>query len=148
MMLAHAPAQSLARVSGPWDVYALLWPEASRLRVERAWAMVLGAREELLERAVIGRGSAYEVDVDLGRLYEKADRARSRYLVVSHNHITGDARPSSEDGRLTHAAWDGARRRGLVLLDHVIVADGQFYSFAANRWKGGQYYVNQGANTW
>lgn len=134
-------ARAFGQILGPWDVYRLLWPVASRLSNERAWSVVLDFHQWLLGYETIGIGERTHVDFNLVRLYRPAQIADSRYLTLVHNHVTGDAQPSEDDRKLTYEAWEGARRSGLMLVDHVILAENQFYSFAARRWRGDLYHV-------
>ena len=51
-------------------------------------------------------------------------------MVLCHNHPSGNLRPSREDDRLTESLRQAAVTVNLRLLDHVIVTDGKYYSYA------------------
>ena len=52
-------------------------------------------------------------------------------LVIAHNHPSGDVEPSSEDVEFTHRLQKACEILGIRLLDHVIVANGDFTSLKA-----------------
>ena len=55
---------------------------------------------------------------------------RAVSMVLCHNHPSGNLRPSREDDRLTESLRQAAVTVNLRLLDHVIVTDGKYYSYA------------------
>ena len=51
-------------------------------------------------------------------------------LVLVHNHPSGSIRPSREDDRLTKELNTACQLMNIRIVDHVIVTDGSFYSYA------------------
>jgi DNA repair protein RadC len=51
-------------------------------------------------------------------------------LVFVHNHPSGDPAPSSEDRKLTRDLVWAARLLGIQVLDHIIIGNNRYYSFA------------------
>ena len=51
-------------------------------------------------------------------------------MILCHNHPTGVAQPSADDDHLTQKLKRAAETLDLRLLDHVIVADAGYYSYA------------------
>jgi DNA repair protein RadC len=56
--------------------------------------------------------------------------------ICAHNHPSGDPTPSPEDRVLTSRLRQGADLLGVSLLDHLILTDEGFYSFADQGWPG------------
>ena len=56
--------------------------------------------------------------------------------ICAHNHPSGDPIPSPEDRVLTSRLRQGADLLGITLLDHLILTDEGFYSFADQGWPG------------
>ena len=54
-------------------------------------------------------------------------------LVLVHNHPSGDPLPSRADIERTAALREAAHAVGVLLLDHVIVSDGGYFSFAEEK---------------
>ena len=51
-------------------------------------------------------------------------------VITIHNHPSGDPTPSREDERLTHDLKEACKTMDIVLLDHLIVGDHEYFSFA------------------
>jgi DNA repair protein RadC len=51
-------------------------------------------------------------------------------LTLIHNHPSGNARPSGDDDRITHKLKTACDAMRLYLIDHLIVTDGNYYSYA------------------
>ena len=51
-------------------------------------------------------------------------------VILSHNHPSGNTPPSLSGDRLTHKLYKAAKLMDISLLDHVIVCDGSYYSYA------------------
>jgi DNA repair protein RadC len=56
--------------------------------------------------------------------------------ICVHNHPSGDPAPSPEDRVLTSRLRQGANLLGITLLDHLILTDERYYSFADQGWPG------------
>jgi DNA repair protein RadC len=51
-------------------------------------------------------------------------------IVLCHNHPSGNRFPSEADIRLTRTILEGARLLDIKVLDHIIIAGSDFYSFS------------------
>jgi DNA repair protein RadC len=51
-------------------------------------------------------------------------------IVVAHNHPSGDPTPSQEDRAVTERLRQAGELLGIGLLDHVVIGDRRYYSFA------------------
>ena len=56
--------------------------------------------------------------------------ASSCLQVATHNHPSGDPSPSKEDRVVTKRLVEGGKLLGIQVLDHIIVGEGRYYSFA------------------
>ncbi|WP_126993109.1 RadC family protein [Thermosipho globiformans] len=65
-------------------------------------------------------------------IYREAIKNSASYVVVVHNHPSGDVRPSKEDREVTLKIKKAGEIIGIKLLDHVIIGNG-FYSFKHNK---------------
>jgi DNA repair protein RadC len=55
--------------------------------------------------------------------------AHAAAIIVGHNHPSGDPTPSGDDISLTARLARAGEILGIKVIDHVIVADGRYYSF-------------------
>jgi DNA repair protein RadC len=52
------------------------------------------------------------------------------HVALAHNHPSGDPTPSPEDRALTRRLKDGGDLLGVTVLDHVVLGEDKYYSFA------------------
>lgn len=53
-------------------------------------------------------------------------------MILSHNHPSGDPTPSNEDLNITRRLEDVGKLLGIQILDHIIIGNGDYYSFREN----------------
>jgi len=100
--------------------------------IEKSWVLLLNQNARLLRRVELSRGGRTETAVDVRVVLKYALLADATCIVLVHNHPSGNCQPSREDTRLTQRMLDAAHAVNIRLLDHVIVTDGDYYSFAEN----------------
>jgi len=90
---------------------------------------------QLLEDGVerIEEGTIAETTVYPRKVMESALRKHAAHIVVAHNHPTGDVTPSEHDKHLTRALQLAGQPLGIKVIDHVIVAAKETYSFRRAR---------------
>lgn len=79
---------------------------------------------------IIGEGTVDTVGVSPRRIVDLAVRVGATSVVLAHNHPKGFAIPSNKDVSMTKTLYQTLIAVGITLLDHVIVAQGDYYSMA------------------
>ncbi len=74
-------------------------------------------------------GTVNEVFIYPREIIKNAIMFDSRAIIISHNHPSGRASPSADDINLTRSIANATEMVGIKLLDHIIVAEEQCYSF-------------------
>jgi DNA repair protein RadC len=100
-----------------------------RERVEEARILYLDARCAVISHELIATGTGASVEFSPVIVARLAVRAGAASIVLAHNHPSGDVRPSSRDITTTCQIEASCAGVGIRLLDHVIVAFGESYSF-------------------
>ena len=108
------------------DIYRLFYP----LMCEECWVLLLNQAGKVIDRIRISQGGLASTAVDIRCVLREALIRRAVSMVLCHNHPSGNLRPSREDDRLTESLRQAAVTVNLRLLDHVIVTDGKYYSYA------------------
>lgn len=126
-------ARVLGAISNAADFAWAMAPVSTLERQEVAWAAMLDTYARLRRVREIARGTFDRVEVPIPFLIRAASDAACRYVLLAHNHPTGWAWPSEADADLTYAVEDATTAAGLVLLDHVVLGKGEFYSFREGR---------------
>jgi DNA repair protein RadC len=112
------------------EVAAYLQPRFTGARHETVVALLLDGQNHLLDEKVISEGTSTQSTVYVRRVLEEALRASAVAIVLAHNHPSGDPTPSPGDDETTQDLNKGAKIIGLVLIDHVIITDVSYYSYA------------------
>ena len=98
-------------------------------RCEEVVAIVLlDAKGKILFDGVINKGSVNGVDLYVRKMIELVTLYRASSLIIAHNHPSGIAVPSPEDLKSTERIYNLFRSMSVSLLDHIIVADGDYIS--------------------
>lgn len=88
-------------------------------------------RLQVMTHFVAAVGSASEVRVDARDVFRPLVRHNVYGCMIAHNHPSGDPAPSEDDRKLTVRLAAAGELIGIKLLDHIILAVGGHYSFAA-----------------
>jgi DNA repair protein RadC len=87
---------------------------------EELWLLCLSSKHRLVRAVACGAGGPTTLSVATSTVLRDALLVGAPYLVLVHNHPSGDTTPSKEDVEMTHGLWKASRVVGLNLLDHVI----------------------------
>ena len=97
---------------------------------ETVYQLCLDRKGKLLVCRRIGDGGLSSAGFSVRKLVENAVLTAASGVILSHNHPSGIALPSREDYGATEQAVRALDAVGVPLLDHIIVADGDFVSMA------------------
>jgi DNA repair protein RadC len=100
---------------------------------ERFVAVYLDGRHRPIAIHDAHVGTAGSSPVHPREVFGPAVQLAAAAIVVAHNHPSGDPLPSGDDRAATERLRRAGELLGIELLDHVIVGDGRYYSFAAER---------------
>ena len=97
---------------------------------ESVWVFMLDTRAKLMAVHECARGGIDAAHVSVQEIFRTALLVGAHSIILAHNHPSGDPSPSAEDQVFTARVRDAADLLGVQLLDHVVVAQSGFYSFA------------------
>ena len=100
----------------------------SHQRQETLYQACLDARGKLLSCKQLSQGSADCTALSVRQVVENALLSDASAVVLAHNHPSGVALPSENDRAVTLWVRDALKAIDIRLLDHIIVADGDFVS--------------------
>lgn len=119
------------------DVYSLMLPALKGLSYEECWALFLNNANYLTAKVKISEGGLDSTSIDVRKVVRLALEHNATGMVLVHNHPTGNPRPSKADIAQTENLHDALAAFRIDLVDHVVVSDDSFYSFAEERRYGG-----------
>ncbi|MDE5676654.1 DNA repair protein RadC [Phocaeicola sp.] len=112
------------------DVYQYFYPLMCDLPTEECWILLLNQASKVIDRVRVASGGLTSAAVDIRCVLREALLKRAVAMAFCHNHPSGSLRPSVEDDRLTELLGKAAKMMNITLIDHVILTDGKFYSYA------------------
>jgi DNA repair protein RadC len=123
--LCREKARSIHRIESPHTalryVETLYGPYLRDTPHELAYLIMLNRRRMPVRSMELERGGFAGVAVDPTRIVREAVRAAAPFIVLVHNHPSGDSEPSTDDVAATDAVRDACALFGIRLLDHIIV---------------------------
>lgn len=103
-----------------------------RLRHEQRETLLLtmyNASNLLLGDEILSVGTSNASLVSPVEIFRTALKKHAEYIVLLHNHPSGDPEPSSEDILITERVKQCGELMGIPLMDHVIIGDNRYFSF-------------------
>ena len=112
------------------SAYQLLSQTMRDLDHEIFKVILLNAQNEILKIEDVSRGSLTENTVHPREVISLALKYKAAGLIFAHNHPSGNPRPSRKDKKMTAEFLVICRLMKIRLLDHIIIGDNRYYSFA------------------
>jgi DNA repair protein RadC len=110
--------------------FDILQPKIGNLEHEEFWILVMNRAHKVLDAMKISQGGITGTVIDTRMILKYAIDKRATSLIVSHNHPSGNRKPSEADINITNKIKSAAALMDITLLDHIIVADKSYFSFA------------------
>ena len=112
------------------NVYKMMHPVLCDIATEEMWVLLLNSSSKLIRKVRISCGGINTAPVDIRVIMKQALYYNAVSFIMVHNHPSGARKPSSADDRLTEAVKKAAETLDIRLVDHVIVAGNNYYSYA------------------
>lgn len=123
-------AGSRKAVSSPKAVYKLMIPHMKNLTHEECWVLFLNRANHLICKEKMSFGGLESTLIDTKSIICKALEKKASGLILVHNHPSGNPLPGTADITQTRLLKKGLETCDISLLDHVVVAESSYYSFA------------------
>jgi DNA repair protein RadC len=112
------------------DVYSYLKPQLLDLSHEEFWVIYLKSNNEVIEKYQVSKGGVSGTVVDLKIIFKQAIQNLASGIILSHNHPSGNLKPSQADINLTRKIKHSGEVLDIPILDHLIFTNNGFFSFA------------------
>ena len=126
--IASRAAAKQTAIGGPKDAAAYAMPVFRFEMKEHFAVMLLDVRNHVIAMPVISVGSLTASVVHPREVFRAAIRQSAAFLILIHNHPSGDPTPSAEDAALTRRLVKVGKLMEIPVLDHIILGDGCFRS--------------------
>jgi len=118
------------KIQSSQTAYEEIMDVLSDLPHEEFWVMYMNRANEVIERKNISKGGVSGTVADIKIILKQALELLSSSMIVCHNHPSGNLKPSQQDIALTKKIAEAAKNIDMKLLDHIIVGNNAYFSFA------------------
>jgi DNA repair protein RadC len=129
-----APLTTGQRINSSQDIFRHYRPLMRGLRREIFKVILLDGKNTIIKDVTISEGSLTLSVVHPREAFVPAVRESAAAVIFLHNHPSGDPAASTEDRALTERLVAVGELLGIRVLDHVIIGDRQYVSFADQGW--------------
>lgn len=130
--LAEAASRQ-ATVNGPEDVVDIMLPLLKGLDHEECWALYLNRANVVTGKERLTSGTVDCTLIDNRQILRRVLDEQAKAVILVHNHPSGSPLPGESDLQATRQLQLSLRTFDVKLFDHVIIADGAYYSFQDER---------------
>lgn len=117
-------------VSDSSDIAIYLQARLKDHRREVFAVLFLNRANKINHFEIVSKGGITGTVADPRIILKKALEEDAVSIIICHNHPSGSLKPSRADEEITHKIKEAARYLDIRLLDHIIVSDNGYYSFA------------------
>lgn len=112
------------------DVYLYLKAHMEDLNHEEFWVLLLDRSNKVIGHELVSRGGVAGTMVDAKLVFKPAIDRFASHVILSHNHPSGNLKPSMQDISLTKKLKQAGQHLDITVLDHVIITAHGYYSFS------------------
>ena len=112
------------------DSYQLIRSKLEDLPVEQFWIIYLNRANKLIYAGSVSIGGVTGTIADPKVIFKEALDRQACSVILCHNHPSGNAKPSQSDIMLTRKMKQAGEMLDIQVIDHLIVTDKGYYSFA------------------
>ncbi len=112
------------------DAYDYFRSHIMDIQCEECHLLLLDVKNQIMGHHLISRGGISESIVDIRLVLRPALIAGAPNIMLAHNHPSGNPLPSRQDDDLTQRLHQACKTVSLRLLDHIIIGDDTYYSYA------------------
>jgi DNA repair protein RadC len=114
------------------DVADIFQPLLSDLSHEEFWILFLNRSNKVINRMKLSQGGISGTVTDVRMVMKKAIEYLASGIILCHNHPSGNLNPSESDTKITQKIKEAGNLMDIQLLDHLIISEKDYYSFADN----------------
>lgn len=114
-------------------IWKIMQPLLRGLQYEECWVLWLNRANYIIGKEKLSKGGMSATIVDIKLIISKTLEKKASGIILVHNHPSGNPKPGDADIRQTEALKKALTTFDISFLDHIIVCDDRYFSFADNR---------------
>ncbi len=118
------------KINSSKDAYQSIQHKLGDLPHEEFWILLLNRANKIVKTESISKGGISGTVVDVRLVCKTALENNSSGVILTHNHPSGNLKPSQQDLDITRKIKDALKLLDISLLDHLIIGDNAYLSFA------------------
>lgn len=119
-------------------VFDYLKHSMSGLKVEYLKVIFLNGMNSIIANEDMSHGTLNYALVYPREIIKAALKHNAAAMILAHNHPAGNLNPSQEDIKLTRTLRDASKLMDIIVLDHIIIANDKYFSFAESGYMNGK----------
>ncbi|QYJ67224.1 RadC family protein [Flavobacterium litorale] len=120
----------LKQITSSRAVFELMQPIIGELPHEEFWIIYLNNSNKVIYKNQLSKGGITGTLVDVRIVFKTALEQNATSIILVHNHPSGQLQPSDSDKQITRQLKAAGKSLSISVLDHVIVTENGYYSFA------------------
>jgi len=118
------------KVSSSKDAFEIFLASLADKAYEEFWILLLNRANRILKKLNISEGGISGTVADPKKIFKLALDNNASSIILCHNHPSGNIQPSESDVKLTNKLKDAGKLLDLPVIDHIIIGEDKYYSFA------------------
>lgn len=118
------------KITSSKSVFELMQPIIGELQHEEFWIIYVNNSNKIIQKTQLSKGGITGTLVDVRLVLKSALEVGATGLILAHNHPSGTLKPSEADKQITNKLKIGAGSLDIKVLDHLIITENAYFSFA------------------
>ncbi len=118
------------KITSSSNAFEIMEPILADLKHEEFWVLILNQGNKVIHKAKVSSGGVSTTVADSKMIFKPAIEKLGSSIILCHNHPSGNLKPSAADIQLTKKNVEAGKLLDIRVLDHIIVANNKYYSFA------------------
>lgn len=118
------------KIGSSHDVFDIFQPLIGDLPHEEFWVLLLNRSHRIIDRFRTSQGGISGTVIDVRMVLKTALEKLSSAIILCHNHPSANLSPSDADIQITQKLKEAAKFMDIQVLDHLIITDTNYFSFA------------------
>ncbi len=118
------------KITGSKDAADYFQPLLGDLNHEEFWIMLLDRGNKIIDSFMISQGGISGTVIDVRIIMKPAIEKLASAIILCHNHPSGTMQASDADLKITRKISDAAKLMDISVLDHIIIGQNRYLSFA------------------
>lgn len=124
---SRSPCRAITNAS---QIFSIMFPVLKGIDHEECWILYLNRANHILYKEKVSTGGLSSTTIDTNSILRKAIEKKADGIILVHNHPSGNPQPGKADVMETERLKKAAETFSISMLDHVIISDSGYYSFA------------------